>query len=135
VGGWNIRREISDFAFELTGDDRGLEEFALQLYSGEDGARGHQDNDDPQGPVRSYRLSKRQDSYVFSEGNTELCQSSDLASFFRKAEWAITKAAMEGLDRFFQVHAGVVASACTVPQKLDRWLSETLRQPSLIQRG
>ena len=30
---------------------------------------------------------------------------------------------------------GLSIGACNVPQKLDRWLSETLRQPAPVQRG
>ena len=112
MGGWTIRREVSDFAFNLTGEDPSLEQFARRLYSS--ACRTHQPeadgSDQPDDTAVSFRLSKRHDHFVFSQGNLELCRGTDLGSFFRQAEWALTKAAMRGLDRYFQVHAGAVAS-------------------------
>ena len=96
---------IADFAFDLCGEGAELQSFARRLYSS---AGVHPIKSVP--PIR-YHLSKSRQRYVLSCGGEEVCRSSNIASFFQKAEWALTKAAMIGLDRYFQVHAGAVASA------------------------
>ena len=110
MGGWNISRKISEFAFELNGDDSTLEPFALQLYSGARRVHGGRDEEHSGDPAVRFRVSIRRGIFTFSREEEKLCHGSDLASFFRKAEWAVTKAAINGLGRYFQLHAGAVTT-------------------------
>jgi hypothetical protein len=99
---WSFALRVADYAFALEGEDAELEQLARTLFSGAS-------TSDQEGVSERFSLCRSGDFYLLLEGDKEIYRSASLSAFFQEVEWALTQSAMNGLDHFFQIHAGGIA--------------------------
>jgi hypothetical protein len=100
MGGWRCYYRIADCALAIEGTDPTLMRWAESLYPCVQCAALE--------PQRVFCLERARGGYALSEAGNELIVAADWAELFAAAEWRLTRALMQGLTAFYQLHAGVV---------------------------
>lgn len=101
MGGWRCFYRIADCVLAIESADPTLLRWAESLYPCIQCTALE--------PQRIFCLEKVRGRYCLSEQGSELAVAEDWSELFAAAEWRLTRALMEGLTEFYQLHAGIVA--------------------------
>lgn len=98
---WRYLCCIADCVAAVEGGDPLLREVAEELFRGARVGEGT--------ATVTLSLERSDDGFVLATGGAERCRTADLSVLFQEAEAILTASVMAALDRYYQVHAGVVA--------------------------
>jgi hypothetical protein len=92
---------LADHVFSLEGAEQALWDWSAGIYRAVQVDQGI--------PQDRFWLKMDQGVYVLSKDGLECCRTECRERFFQQVEWVLTMAALDALDNYLQIHAGVVS--------------------------